>query len=391
MLEPIEDPSVPRYRSIADAIGRAVLAGRFVPGQRLPPRVTLARELGVNETTIRRAYQQLEQAGVLVSRQGSGTYVLPDALARLQSSPPRQFELITVIGGTPHPTDRPYDQRLFVSDILVGVNQVPGCDRCRFVFAEALTRELAGRLPADSAVLTCCELTGEAWVALELLKQRGIPAAAAWWHPDPTGKPLPLPFVHMNSHTAAALACRHLIDCGYRRIGYVGKKVAATSFFGPKFFEFTNVMHEAGLDYRAADVLDVGHGGICEAYKATCRLLDTGDWPEAFFVDTDFHAMQVMQAIQDAGLNVPADIGVIGYDGVPEAAWSEPPLTTVAAPRRAIGRRAAQMLLAGPDLTPQEQYVVLDSELIVRGSTRSQPSHPAPELSEASASLTSNE
>ena len=390
MLKVDHNAAAPRYRSIADAIRDAVADGRYAPGQRLPAREALACELGVSETTIRHAYRHLEEVGLVTSRQGSGTYVQPDAPTRLERNALHRIELITVIVGAPHLNDCAYDKRLIVSDILFGISQVAGCERCRFEFAEALTPELVKQLPADSAVLTCCEWAGEAWGALELLNRRGIPAAAAWWHPDPSGKPLPLPFVHKNSHQAAALACRHLVGCGYRRIGYIGQKHSGEIAYGPKFFEFTNVMHEAGLDYRAADVLEVGFG-ICEAYTATRQLFDTGDWPEAFFVDTDFKAMQVMQAIQDAGLNVPGDVGIIGYDDMPEAAWTDPPLTTVRSPRRAIGRRAAQMLLAWPDLAPSEQYAVLDSDLIVRSSTRPLAADPAAELSDGSALLTSDD
>jgi DNA-binding LacI/PurR family transcriptional regulator len=106
-----------------------------------------------------------------------------------------------------------------------------------------------------------------------------------------------------------------------------------------------------------------------KAYAAARDILQAGDLPEAFFVDTDYKAMEVVCALNDAGVRVPGQVRIAAYDNVPEAATFTPALTTVSIPRREIGRRAAQMLLEWPEDGAMPESVLLTSELIVRDSS----------------------
>ena len=88
-------------------------------------------------------------------------------------------------------------------------------------------------------------------------------------------------------------------------------------------------------------------------------------------MDTDYKAMEVIAALQAAGLSVPDDVGIAAYDDIPESAAFTPPLTTVHVPRREIGRRAGQLLQDWPTDGSIPNDVILQSELIQRQSTRS--------------------
>ena len=81
---------------------------------------------------------------------------------------------------------------------------------------------------------------------------------------------------------------------------------------------------------------------------------------------SDRIALFAFDWLKERGLAVPRDVSVVGFDGVPEAATSLPPLTTVVQPIEAIGRRAVEMILGG-DGRPRQEVLPLD--LVVRGST----------------------
>ena len=98
--------------------------------------------------------------------------------------------------------------------------------------------------------------------------------------------------------------------------------------------------------------------------------LETGVEFDAIFAHNDLSAAGAMQALREAGLRVPEDVAVVGFDDIPLAAHTEPPLTTVHQPMREMGETAARMLLAHFDGSPlPKPPTIIPTTLIVRGST----------------------
>ena len=100
-------------------------------------------------------------------------------------------------------------------------------------------------------------------------------------------------------------------------------------------------------------------------------LLSSGKRFTAIFVASDNVAMGAKSALREAGLRIPDDISIIGFDDIPWAKYSDPPLTTVRLPAQELASGACLMLL---DLMqgsePEEMHKVLDTELVVRKSCR---------------------
>jgi len=98
-------------------------------------------------------------------------------------------------------------------------------------------------------------------------------------------------------------------------------------------------------------------------------LLSSGKKFTAVFVASDNVAMGAKSALREAGLRVPDDVSIIGFDDIPWARYSDPPLTTIRLPAQELASEACLVLL---DLMkgsePNEQHTVLDTELVVRKS-----------------------
>jgi LacI family transcriptional regulator len=167
-------------------------------------------------------------------------------------------------------------------------------------------------------------------------------------------------------------ATEHLISLGHRRIAVIG---------GPREM----LCSQARIDgYRAAlerggleaDPALIQYGDFRHeaGFRAARRLLEPADRPTAIFAGSDEQAMGVYEAARQAGLGIPADLSVVGFDDLPLCQWLSPPLTTVRQPLEEMGRIAARTLFQQLDGEPLvSPRVELATELRVRLSTAAPP------------------
>ncbi|MCZ7438165.1 LacI family DNA-binding transcriptional regulator [Micromonospora sp. WMMC241] len=224
--------------------------------------------------------------------------------------------------------------------------------------------QLLARQPA--AVITVFSLVsaedGERFAA------DGIPLVTI----DPIGALYPTPAVGSNNWSGALSATRHLLDLGHRRIGLLTGPVRDLSARA-RVDGF-----RAALDYAGVPFVESlerrGEYTFEEGRDLGAQLLARPDPPTAVVCGDDLQAMGVYAAARDAGLRIPDDLSVVGFDDVEQAAWLAPPLTTVRQPFAEIGATAARLALAMADgrALDQERYE-LGTTLIVRGSTAPPP------------------
>ena len=364
MFDIAQDSQTPMYQQVVDAVRDGVRSGRFAPGDRLPAKAALAEQLGVSRVTVNHSYDLLQRGGIIVQKQGSGTYIQADAPSRLQATATPGFNTIAFVTGKPSLEQCLRDTREYVTDMMLGIDDILQHSAGRFVFVDSFNRACLDDLPENSAVLVIWSNDTDPSL-LEELAQRNTAVMGVW---DIRYEQL-MPCVSFDPFQAAEVACQHLIDCGYRRLGYIGN-MGDDIPLGAKFFQFTNSLYRAGLDFELKHVREVEHNVMGAAFRAAYEIAGSGNLPDAFFVDVDHKAIEVMSALEMAGLRVPDDVGVIGGNGAPESAVCIPSLTTVATPRRQIGRRVGQMLrdFAAHGTPPQQE--VVPCELIVRNSTR---------------------
>jgi LacI family transcriptional regulator len=186
---------------------------------------------------------------------------------------------------------------------------------------------------------------------------------------DPVDLPDPeIPSVGATNWAGGLAATRHLCDRGHRRIAVIG---------GPRHL----LCSRARIDgYRAAldaaglqhdpELVRYGDFHHVGGYERARELLALPDPPTAVFAGSDEQAFGVVEAARVAGMVVPADLSVVGFDDLPMSRWASPPLTTVRQPLAEMGRVASQMLQSLMEGRPLDSSrVELATSLVVRSST----------------------
>ena len=197
-----------------------------------------------------------------------------------------------------------------------------------------------------------------------LLRSRGIPAVLF----NAAVEGLDFPCVATDDVTAARQAFAHLASLGHQRIGLV----AGPQDHMPsrrKLAAFTEHARR-GAQAASAEILPVEHAlfSLEGGQAATTRLLRHG--VTGILCASDVLALGAIRAVRRAGLSVPGDVSVVGYDDSAFMNCTEPPLTTVRQPIESMGKAAVALLvnqMENVSVYPEE--LLFEPELVVRGST----------------------
>jgi DNA-binding LacI/PurR family transcriptional regulator len=218
-----------------------------------------------------------------------------------------------------------------------------------------------------SGVVFCGGLSAEEY---EQLLGRGVPVVLLNAAVDRVG----FPQVSTDDAAAVEHAFKHLTALGHRRIGLLVGPAHHTPS-QRKVGAFTTLTARAGLEKgcRVGYALFSFEGG----HAVAGELLDAG--VTALICGSDILALGAIRAARRAGLSVPGDVSVVGFDDSPLMSYTEPPLTTLRQPIESMARAAVTLLvnqIEGDAPTPKE--LLHEPELVVRGSTGPAPGRSAP-------------
>lgn len=220
----------------------------------------------------------------------------------------------------------------------------------------------------------------------------GILVLNSWLHQynDPILAMQDRPFVFINrlfgdcirncvgpgDYAGGKIATQHLVDLGHVRIGFIGGMEdwieAQNRLSG---YREVLLEHKLPVDHF---LIQPGDWGIDSGYQAAQELLALDERPTAIFAANDIMALGAIYAIQEAGLKVPEDIAIVGYDDRDFAAWIRPSLTTIRMPSYEMGVAAARLMLkqfAGEELGDSTQ---IPGKLIIRQSCGAHLRHGVP-------------
>lgn len=197
--------------------------------------------------------------------------------------------------------------------------------------------------------------------------------------PSDAGQPLPMvnacevlddapcPTLRIDNRAAARSLTEHLIGLGHRRIAMI-QGPRRSPLTRDRVAGYRDALDAAGIPPDVA-LLCPGDFTPASGYAAAGALLAVEAPPTAIFCESDEMAIGAISRLKQAGLSVPGDMSVAGFDDIDFASYSDPALTTIAQPAEAFGRRAVSMLI---DILEErdlgERHVVLPHELIIRDS-----------------------
>ena len=195
------------------------------------------------------------------------------------------------------------------------------------------------------------------------LIRQGVPLVTTAYHMP--GERLTV--VDVDNVDGGLQATQCLIDGGHRRVGMIT---------GPPDWKsvqdrargYRLALERAGIPYTGS-LVEHGDWSYESGYEATVRLLEKALGFTSLFIQNDRMATGAMQALRQAGLSVPDDVGIVGYDDIPAAAYCHPPLTTIRQPMQEVGEIATRKLIELIDDSDAErEEILLKTDLVRRGS-----------------------
>jgi DNA-binding LacI/PurR family transcriptional regulator len=192
-----------------------------------------------------------------------------------------------------------------------------------------------------------------------MLRERDMPYVLGGRPRNPTPDDF---YVDVDNEAGAGKAVRYLLERGARRVATVA---------GPQDMEVGRA-RLAGFRAAAAEDEDlIAYGDFTEAggHSAMRALLERTREIDAVFAASDLMAAGALRALREAGLRVPDDVALIGFEDAPVATQTDPPLTTVHQPVEEMGRRMAELLATVIRREPvADSHVLLDTHLVRRAS-----------------------
>ncbi|NBK23562.1 MAG: LacI family transcriptional regulator [Spirochaetia bacterium] len=174
-----------------------------------------------------------------------------------------------------------------------------------------------------------------------------------------------------DAHLAVEEAIGYLIGLGHRDIGFIGPTQVKHQVFNEHRYQgFLDAMAKHAIpvsDKFVKDTILTANDG----YESMKDLIRGNTLPSAIFCGNDTVAMGVMKALDEAGIAVPRDISIVGFDNIDTCVYLKPTLTTIDIPKRELGRLAVKVLL--DRLSSNRQYsirVTIPYSLMVRDSCR---------------------
>jgi DNA-binding LacI/PurR family transcriptional regulator len=228
----------------------------------------------------------------------------------------------------------------------------------------------------------------------QLLRQRGVEGFITI--DTSIDEPLPLPAVAVAGHhlvagvtnividhrKAVRLALEHLFDLGHRNIAFMkGPRISSDA--EDRWMSIVAVAQELGIAIQPALTVELEGEDVARAPENAIpwakELLSRKPPFTAVFTYNDNAAVAMMRVIQEAGLRVPGDISVVGFDDLQAAAYTNPPLTTVRQPLKKMGEIAARTLL--DRISGRAEYVseiAIEPQFVVRESVGKGPAQGSP-------------
>lgn len=364
-------PGKPRSRQIYESIRSRIDCGELLPGAKLPTEIQLMQHFAVSRTTVSRALRDLELQGLIRRRRGSGTYV------RELTPATEHLDLAFFVPWVEAGSGLPYVEGLIHQRLadLASRRQSTLLLKCLADGAALSERAVdAARnlvdLRIDGVFYYPAELPGDQMqlnrVVVDVLVAAGIRVVLI----DRDIVPFPgrseFTRIGYDNRRGGVVLTEHLIRVGCKRVAFVGIPEVSTAVADrlAGFYE-AHRMYGLSVDKKLVHMVDE-----VEITRSFCDELIRRDKPDAIICKMDRFAALIGRHLMAKGIKIGEDIKLAGFDDDPIAELLPVPLTTIRLPVQSFAQAAYEAMLdnvTGMDTNARQ--IVIDAELVVRGST----------------------
>ncbi len=366
-----------RLMDIGRELRRRILTGRYAAGQRIPPERELEQEFGCSRPTVAKAMAPLVDAGLIERHRGRGTFVVGAAGAQSRG---RTATAGTSGRGNVVKYISPGQDRAGRNsrdDVLAGMHSV--LNDSGYHVSVDFYSDLEQHLGCLSKAVDP-QIAGLAlWpaphertlAAVEAAMRQGLPLVLI----DTYLPGLDCDYVVTDNIEGAAMMVHHLAGLGHQRISYITAPVNRTSV-RDRLSGYLRGMVEDKLPVGDKSVVQlecdnaIGEQLNHELGLTLDRLIAGGEVPTALFVSHDSLALALLPLLKARGVRVPADLALVGYDGIEAGELCSVPLTTIKQDFFGMAQMAGRILLERFDgrSEPLRYHLMIKPQLVVRAS-----------------------
>jgi DNA-binding LacI/PurR family transcriptional regulator len=361
-MKPKPKKSLPLYEQVAESIRTDIASGKIRPDEQIESHQLLAKKHGVSLITVRRALTDLANEGLVYSRGRRGTFA--------QKPGPRRSSLeLSTIGVVLQDLRSPFFSLIVQS--LEAYSSYKGYNLLISNSAQQLEKEenlIRHYYDIGVSGMIIASMTHEYTAShfLRKINDEHYPLIVVSYIKDPD-----VYFVGTDHEEGGYMATKHLVDAGYRRIGYInGEQNNAVGELRRN--GYIRALKDAGLPLREEFIYQLRKGGEWHDYSSGYEIGETfvrlADRPEAMFIYNDLSALGFEQAVLNYGFAVPDDVAIVGFDGIERAQYAPVPLTTIEQPFDRIGSLAVENLIKRIEGQPVNIKTELQPKLVIRAS-----------------------
>lgn len=335
METPTIHSRLPKYVRIAEEIRRHILVGEWQSESKLPRLSEMRQQFAASLDTLDKALGLLEEEGTIRRTQGSGVYILRRRHARTG--------LIGFVGIAPRPAER-FGSQLYFAHLIEGAKAAARQHDLNLMLLDYES-------PASAWERLDAVLTGSPWAHdIEAVREK-LGASRPWV--SLLVEVENVTSVVIDEAAGVRLAIEHLLELGHRRIAYLIAGARGNPHYDLRLAAYQESLHRAGIEpelrwVRHLRAVGEQPTGFVGAGRQRMREWLEEDWNEigctALLAHNDQTAIGALESLAEAGLSVPRDLSVVGFDGTEAADFARPPLTTIKVPLFEVGAKGIEML-----------------------------------------------
>ena len=349
---------------LVDDLKRQIMSGEIRPGDKISSENVLAKEYDISRQTVRKAIDILRNEGFLYAEHGRGTFC--SDMIKQEGNSGNIAVVMTYLSDYIFPyIIRGIDEVLEKEEYSILLKSTHNYRKVEAKCLEELVKKNIDGLIIEPSKSQIAFKNHDIFSMLERYRVPFVFVQGVYHGMEDK------PYVLLDDEKGGYLITKHLIELGHRRI--VGVFKADDRQGQNRHSGYVKALQEAGIWYDPSLVVWFHTEDMQSLPREMIQELVKKEQIDAIVSYNDRIAIQIVNALEEVGINIPEDISVTGFDDSEFAKNLKVPLTTIKHPQRKIGEAAAELLIKlmkGYAVEEDKLHIIMEPELVVRDSTR---------------------